>query len=115
MDIRLLVVRTGAPQQLSEFYSLLGLSFEYHRHGQSPYHYSTTIGTTILEIYPLAKGQTEADKHLRLGFEIDNFEAIIGTLRQADVHFFNEPAHTDYGYMAVIADPDGRKVELYQK
>ncbi|GGH77838.1 catechol 2,3-dioxygenase-like lactoylglutathione lyase family enzyme [Filimonas zeae] len=115
MDIRLLVIRTANPQQLAAFYSLLGLSFEYHRHGQSPFHYSTTTGATVLEIYPLAKEQTQADKHLRIGFGLDHFETTIATLKQHHVPFFSEPAQTDYGYMAVIADPDGRKVELYQK
>jgi lactoylglutathione lyase len=50
MEIRLIVIRTNDAKKLSGFYSLFGLSFDYHKHGNSPYHYSTTIGQTVLEI-----------------------------------------------------------------
>ncbi len=67
MEIRLLVLRTKDTKKLTDFYSLFGLSFDYHKHGNSPFHYSASIGQTVLEIYPLTKSQTEADKNLRLG------------------------------------------------
>ena len=114
MDIRLLVLRTSDIETLAEFYSLIGLSFEYHSHGGSPYHYSATIGQMVLEIYPLAKNQVKADKNLRLGFSIDNFDAIIKLLKEKRVQFSSEPAQTEFGFMAIILDPDGRKIELYQ-
>ncbi|MGC4103987.1 VOC family protein [Ferruginibacter sp.] len=115
MDIRLLVIRTGDAEKLADFYSLLGLQFEYHRHGNAPFHYSATIGPTVLEIYPFTKSQTEADKHLRLGFGIDNFDHVISTLKERNVVFSMEPTQTDFGFMAVIIDPDERKIELYKK
>lgn len=113
-NIRLLVLRTGDIKGLAEFYRLFGLEFEYHQHGNSPFHYSTMLGQTVLEIYPLTKSQTEPDKNLRIGFGIDNFEEAIQQLRQLSVTFSVEPAETDFGFMAVIIDPDGRKIELYR-
>lgn len=115
MEIRLLVIRTPDMAALAGFYALLGLTFDYHKHGKSPYHYSVTIGPTVLEIYPLAKGQTLADKDLRLGFAIDNFDATITLLQEKQTPFLTEPMQTDYGFMAIITDPDGRKIELYKK
>jgi lactoylglutathione lyase len=115
MDIRLLVLRTGDTKLLTDFYSLLGLQFEYHKHGNSPYHYSATIGATVLEIYPLAKNQIEPDKNIRLGFGIENFGQVIKKLNTAEVTFAQEPTETDFGFMAVIIDPDDRKIELYKK
>lgn len=115
MDIRLLVIRTSDIKRLSDFYNSLGLSFQYHKHGQSPYHYSATIGALVLEIYPLAKGQEEVDKHLRIGFAIDNFQETLEKLKGANIQFIMEPILTEFGYMAVIADPDNRKIELYAK
>lgn len=114
MEIRLLVLRTNEPKKLADFYSLLGFVFEYHQHNNSPMHYSTTIGATVLEIYPLAKNQTETDKHLRLGFAIDNFEQILETLQQNGISF-STPTNTDFGFLAVVSDPDQRKIELYRK
>lgn len=115
MDIRLLVIRTENPENLANFYRLLGLSFEYHKHGKSPYHYSALIGQTVLEIYPLAKGQAAADKNLRIGFGINNFEKTIEKLRAQGVTFLTEPTQTEFGYLTVIVDPDERRIELYAK
>ena len=115
MEMRLLVIRTPDMTRLANFYSLLGLTFDYHKHDKSPYHYSAALGSTTLEIYALAKGQPGADKHLRLGFAVDNFETIIKLLKEKDTEFLSEPAQTDYGFVAIIKDPDGRKIELYKK
>ena len=115
MDIRLLVIRTSDIKKLAGFYSLFGLTFEYHKHGNSPFHYSATIGQTVLEIYPLAKSQTEADKNLRIGFGIDNFDQTVLALKELQVSFSLEPTQTDFGFMAIICDPDERKIELYKK
>jgi predicted enzyme related to lactoylglutathione lyase len=115
MDIRLLVLRTSDTKKLADFYGLCGLTFEYHQHGNSPFHYSATLGQTVLEIYPLTKNQTEPDKNLRLGFGLDNFDETIQKLRAAEVSFSLEPTLTDFGFMAVVSDPDERKIELYKK
>jgi len=115
MELRLLVIRTPDMPKLADFYSLLGLTFEYHKHGKSPIHYFASIGSTTLEIYPLSKGQTEADKDLRLGFAVDNFENILQVLKEKNTEFLSEPMQTDYGFMTIIKDPDGRKIELYEK
>ena len=114
MEIRLIVIRTQHQEKLSVFYSQLGLQFDYHKHGNSPYHYSATIGKTVIELYPLAKNQVTADSFLRLGFAIDNFDDTISLLRRNQVKFLSVPAETDFGWMAVIEDPEGRKIELYK-
>jgi hypothetical protein len=57
MELTPLVIRSTKPQQLADFYKHFGMTFEYHRHGNGPYHYSGHIGPTLLEIYPMAKGQ----------------------------------------------------------
>lgn len=114
MDLRLLVLRTTDMKLLAKFYEQLGFSFEYHKHGNSPYHYSTSIGKTVIEIYPLAKGQTEPDKNLRLGFEVNDFEQVVIDLKESGVSFSMEPQQTDFGFMTIVIDPDGRKVEVYK-
>lgn len=113
--LKLLVIRTPDLHALYEFYKRLGFQFEYHRHGASPYHYSAGIGKTVLEFYALAKGQQEADPHLRLGFELEYFDQVIAELKQEGIRFITEPAQTDFGFMAVVQDPDGRAIELYKK
>lgn len=77
-------------------------------------HYAAKIGTLVFEIYPLANNQTEIDKTLRLGFATDNFEETLRLLQQHKV-VYSAPTLTEFGYMTIISDPDGRKVELYKK
>jgi lactoylglutathione lyase len=115
MDIRLLVLRTSDIKKLADFYSLLGLTFNYHKHGNSPMHYSATVGSMVLEIYPLAKSQTVADENLRIGFGIDNFDRVVLSLKAQQIPFIIEPKETEFGFMAIILDPDSRKIELYKK
>ena len=114
MNVRLLVIRTSDPRTLSDFYAQLGLVFEYHSHGNSPLHYSTTVDKTVLEIYPLTKSQVEPDKNLRIGFGIENFDNTISRLKNSAVPFSMEPTDTEFGFMAIVTDPDGRKIELYK-
>lgn len=78
------------------------------------HYYSVSIGTLVLEIYPLTKSQTEIDKSLRLGFAIDNFEETLKVLSDKGIAF-SEPKLTDFGFLTIISDPDGRKIELYKK
>jgi len=115
MEVKLIVIRTSDIKILADFYSKFGLTFDYHKHGNSPYHYSATLGQTVLEIYPLTKSQTVPDKNLRLGFSVDNFETVISDLKNTGTVFISEPIQTDFGYLAIIEDPDGRKIELYKK
>ena len=114
MDLKLLVIRSAIPEQLAEFYRQLGMVFEYHRHGNGPFHFSTQVGSTLLEIYPLAKVQQQTDNHLRLGFALDLFDARMERLQQQGVHFHQPPMLTEWGIMAIIEDPEGRKLELYE-
>jgi len=94
---------------------MLGIKFEYHRHNTGPFHYAATLGTMVLEIYPLAKTQTQADKNLRLGFAVDSFEDIITHFQENNIELPFTTRQTDFALMTVIIDPDGRKVELYKK
>jgi predicted enzyme related to lactoylglutathione lyase len=69
----------------------------------------------VLEIYPLTKSQTGPDKNLRLGFTVDDFDSVIQKLKGIGTKFSSEPSQTDFGFMAVVEDPDGRKIEIYRK
>jgi len=114
MDLKLLVIRTNQMEVLVKFYQLFGLEFEYHQHNNSPFHFAANIGEMVFEIYPLAKNQLVADNNLRLGFSIDNFEEFIDTLTKNECKF-TSPTQTDFGFLTIVTDPDGRKIEVYKK
>lgn len=100
MKFRLLVIRTPDPGKLADFYSLLNIAFDYHKHETGPWHYAATIGDTVPEIYPLQKGQKITDKSTRLGIELQSFENVLFNLKNEGIVFNVEPGETDFGYLA---------------
>jgi len=115
MEINLIVIRTNNPKSLAEFYGLIGIDFDHHKHGNGSWHYSSEIGKLVFEIYPLLKNQQSADKSLRLGFDVENLDEIIVDLKKNDIEIVSEPKESEWGYFAIIKDLDGRKIELKNK
>jgi predicted enzyme related to lactoylglutathione lyase len=114
MYLNLLVIRSLDPKKLANFYTQLGLTFTYHRHG-GPWHYSTESNGLVFELYPLSKGQERADTSTRLGFTVEHLDDLIRRLDNTGTVIHQRPEYTGWGYIAVVADPDGRKIELRQK
>jgi predicted lactoylglutathione lyase len=114
MQLKLLVIRSGNIAAAVQFYEKIGLEFDYHQHGNGPMHYSSTLGETIFELYPLLKQQEKADLSTRLGFEVENLDVLIEELRAARIAIIQEPKESEFGYFAIVKDLDGRKVELSQ-
>lgn len=114
MYVSLIVIRSADMEALKSFYEHFGINWDYHRHGNSPLHYSAKIDKTLIEIYPLAKDQNSIDGHLRLGFAIDDFDKAIIRLKNAGVNFVSDPTETEFGISAIVRDPEGRRVELYK-
>ena len=115
IQINLIVIRTDKPKELSEFYEQIGMNFKYHQHGKGTWHYSTEIGKTVFEIYPLMKNQESPDKSLRLGFTIENLDEIIENFKKQNIEIVRESKESEWGYFAIVKDLDGRKIELKKK
>ena len=68
---------------------------------------------SFFEIYPLSRFQNTADDSTRLGFAIDDFDKRMSEINDSII--LSNPKETEWGRMAVVKDPDGRRVELYQE
>ena len=110
--LNMLVLKTRDPKRLSGFYELLGLEFNHHRHGSGPYHYANEQDGFVFEIYPLPNEKDPVDISSRLGFEIEDLRSTIDSLKNNNNEIIREPKQTEWGLIAVVKDPDGRKVEL---
>jgi catechol 2,3-dioxygenase-like lactoylglutathione lyase family enzyme len=110
--INLIVIKTDKIQAQFEFYSALGLEFEYHKHGNGPHHYASNTGQPVIEIYPLPKGILLPDNTTRLGFVVEDLDQLIQILKEKGIKIVSDPAKTEWGYSAVVEDLDGRKIEL---
>jgi lactoylglutathione lyase len=115
MHLSLLVLKTNQVEQVRDFYQGLGLAFQEEKHGNGPIHFSASIQDTVVEIYPLPKAVQQADTTTRLGFRIENLNATIQKLKEKGGKVVSEAQETQYGYAAIVKDPDGRSVELTQQ
>ena len=114
LSINLLVLRCREIEQSRQFYEKLGLKFIKEKHGSGPAHYSADVDGLVLELYP-AKEHEQPD-NCRLGFCCAFIADISGEL----IHDKNirvvEGMHERNGALVVVvADPDGRSVEISQK
>jgi hypothetical protein len=112
MKINLLVIRTAEPALLKAQYELLGFDFEYHQHGNGPFHYASEVNGFVFEIYPLTKSMNQADHSTRLGFEIKELKAKMEQLENSSWTIVAPLSETQWGNIAIVQDLDGRKIEL---
>jgi len=111
-QLALLVIKTKDPLALKIFYEKLGLSFQEEKHDTGPLHYSCSFNGVVMEIFPLPKSVAVADTTTRLGFRVKDLDKVISGLRECNTTIVAAPAQNDWGYTAIIKDPDGRAVEL---
>jgi predicted enzyme related to lactoylglutathione lyase len=114
VSLRLLVLRTGQPDQLRDFYQTLGIVFEQEKHGAGPVHFAGLVAGTVLEIYPLSDDASPVDRTTRLGFVVGSLDQVVERLRVGGTSIISAPRKTEWGDRAVVSDPDGRTVELYR-
>jgi lactoylglutathione lyase len=113
-SLKLLVLRTPDPNRLRRFYQVLGIAFAEERHGSGPLHFAGKVGDAILELYPLAAEGASVDSTLRLGFGVTYLLETVLALEAAGATVVSKPGPTAWGTRAVVRDPDGRAVELYE-
>lgn len=113
--LSLVVIRTADVARSIASYGALGVEFTPERHGNGPEHYSAALNgevlATVLEIYP-ASAQRPAESSSRIGFLVDSVEDSCKACVAAGGTVTSPPAMSQWGLRAVLADPDGRAVEL---
>lgn len=110
-SLKLIVLKTNDVESLRAFYTRLGFRFVEEQHGKGPLHFSAPLGDGILEIYPLPDGKQPDTT--RLGFAVSDVVSIVASLIETEV-VVSKPKQTEWGLRAVVRDPDGRTVELYE-
>ena len=111
VSLNLLVLKTHDVQRLRSFYESIGISFKEEQHGPGPLHFAGQMGQVVIEIYPLAADRP-VDDSTRLGFRIRDPDRVVEAVPSAGGRVVTAPRETEWGYAAIVADPDGRRVEL---
>ncbi len=112
--LNLVVLRSGDMERAAEFYGCLGLGFSRHRHGKGPEHFAAEAGGVVFEIYPLARDGSST-LGTRIGFSVGSLDDALEALAGFPAAVISPPADSSWGRRAVVADPDGHRVELTQR
>lgn len=115
MKINLLVIRTAEPEILKNQYEHLGFSFDYHQHGNGPFHYASEQSGFVFEIYPLTRSMEKADNSIRMGFDNEDLKTKMDDLKETNWIVKSDLTESEWGVTAVVQDLDGRKIELKNK
>jgi predicted enzyme related to lactoylglutathione lyase len=97
------------------FYSALGIEFRSEKHGDGPHHHSAEVNGTVIEVYPSASTATierGSTADVRLGFEVDDLSATLAALIAHGGSIVSDAKPRDGRQVAVVADPEGRRVEI---
>ncbi len=113
-SLRLLVLYTRQLDRLRDFFVPLGVSFVREQHGNGPVHYAGELAGVVLELYPLAEDALSNEQLVRIGFSVLDLAATLHALTATGAALISAPRETEWGLRAVVRDPDGRAVELYQ-
>lgn len=113
-SLRLLVLKSAKTEAMVAFYTALGLGFQQEQHGTGPLHYSAQMNGTVFEVYPLG-GRDVADTTTRLGFAVDDLGTTMDQLKSLHAAVAREPERSAWGRRAVVRDPDGRSIELFER
>jgi predicted enzyme related to lactoylglutathione lyase len=111
--LNLVVLRSPDLNRAVAFYSKLGLQFTKHRHGTGPAHFSAELAGTIFELYPQS-ADGASTLGTRVGFAVDSIDQTITALRDYAGAVVSPAKDSEWGRRAVVADPDGHRVELLQ-
>lgn len=114
MSIHLIVIKTFHLESLKEQYKLLGLHFNFHKHGKGPYHYACEYEGLVFEIYPLTSSPPKKEHTIRLGFKVQDLKAKMPLIKVSNWKVISDVKMTEWGERAIIQDLDGRTIEISQ-
>jgi lactoylglutathione lyase len=113
VTLNLVVLRSPDMARAAAFYSRLGLEFRQHRHGSGPEHFAAELpGGGVFELYPATDGASTLGT--RIGFRVPSVDHAVAALSDYPSAVVSAPRDSEWGRRAVVADPDGHRVELVQ-
>jgi predicted enzyme related to lactoylglutathione lyase len=109
-------------EQLKEtlnFYQAIGFVLVEEKHKNGPIHFSSQVGTILLEIYGGEKSETKL-KHKEAGstqlcLAVSSVDEVYANALRIGAPIFSQPRTTHWGRSVALFDPDGRLLELIER
>ncbi len=113
ITLNLVVLRSSDVGRAAAFYTQLGLQFSKHRHGNGPEHFAAELPGGVFELYPLSS-DGKSTLGTRIGFRIPSVDAALAAVSGYPNAVISPAKDSEWGRRAVVADPDGHRVELLE-
>ncbi len=113
ITLNLVVLRSPDIDRAAAFYARLGLKFSKHRHGTGPEHFAAEMPGGAFELYPLSS-DGKSTLGTRIGFRVPSVDAALAALSDYAEAIVTPAKDSEWGRRAVVADPDGHRVELLE-
>ena len=113
IELNLVVLRFADIVRAEAFYSRLGLHFTKHRHGKGAEHFAAEITGGVFELYSQT-ADSPSTLGTRIGFTVPSVDKVIAALSDYPQTVISAPKDSEWGRRAVIADPEGHRIELIE-
>jgi predicted enzyme related to lactoylglutathione lyase len=113
ITLNLVVLRSADLERAAKFYGLLGIEFDREQHGTGPEHLACCLDGVVLEIYPNPGSGDQTV--VRIGLSVPSVEDAVRAVRDGAGVVVTPPKESPWGKRAVVADPDGHRVELTER
>lgn len=117
-DVGALIIFTDKLEAVVEFYSAIGVPLELEQHGDGPVHYACDLGLTHFAVFRSGPGEAaefRSGGSSFAGFTVNSLEAALDAARSVKAEVVQPPTEYPWGWRALVKDPDGRVVELFQR
>lgn len=118
MEVGALILYTRRLAETVAFYRALGMPLEEESHEGGPRHYACDLGPTHVAVYEAAGGRAQARGSagsVMAGFTVGSVTEAIAAVRSFGAHVVEEPSEYPWGMRALVDDPDGRTVEIFER
>jgi catechol 2,3-dioxygenase-like lactoylglutathione lyase family enzyme len=107
--LTLIVLRCADLKRSVQFCSALGLRLVREKHGEGPDHFSSKLGSTVIELYP--RGELNTDG-VRVGLRVTGNKDLLERAVDAGGKVLKPWTDVDVGARVVLQDPDGHTVDI---
>ena len=117
-DVGALILFSHQVPAVIRFYRAIGLELERESHEEGPVHYVADLGPTHFAVFEGAPGEApefRSGGSTFPGFAADSLEDAVSGAKSVGARVVQEPTEYPWGMRALVVDPDGRVIELFQR
>lgn len=111
------VMSSGRPDELIDFYRAIGVPLQMEHHGDGIMHWAADVDGCHVAVFPtFAEGEApghRAPGSTFVGFVVDSVDEAVAAVVALGALVVEDTNDASWGRRAVVTDPDGRPVELF--